>query len=134
MTAETLDLTGAWDGVYHYKDVPDAGPSTPFLATIKETNGAFTGTVIEPHEFKEGTVSAIIHGRRRGRDVSYAKDYETDDEDYQATVQYTGTLSDDGQIMTGAWSIEHWSGTFEMSRSPEAAEIALIKDDAAVEF
>lgn len=124
MTTPSYDLTGTWDGVFYYKDVPDAGPTTPFLAKIRETRGAFTGTVIEPHEFIDATVSATIQGARNGRAVQFAKDYEVDDEDYQATVQYAGTLSEDGNMIHGEWRITHWTGRFEMTRAPGMVEKA----------
>ncbi|WP_298335033.1 hypothetical protein [uncultured Erythrobacter sp.] len=122
MTDRSLDITGSWDGIYFYKDVPDAGPATPFLATINETNGAFTGTVIEPHELIERTVHATIHGHRQSCIVTFSKDYETVDEIYQETVQYRGTLSEDGEAIVGEWAIEHWKGRFEMNRAPSAEE------------
>lgn len=132
MTKDSLDLTGTWDGVFFYQDVPDAGPTTPFLAIINETSGAFSGTVIEPHEFVEGTISATIHGHRQDRKVAFSKDYETEDEDYQATVQYAGTLSEDGDMISGEWSIDHWTGTFEMTRSLGAAEMAVKQESVTV--
>lgn len=134
MASNTLDLTGIWDGLYRYKDVPDAAPATPFLATIKETSGAFTGTVLEPHEFDDLTIGATIHGRRDMCDSQFAKDYETDDEYYRETVQYRGTLSEDGEMITGEWSIGHWAGAFEMTRELGASEALAEKVSVAVEL
>jgi hypothetical protein len=134
MTKASLDLTGTWDGVYFYKDVPDAGPTTPFLAIIRETSGAFSGIVTEPHELREGTISATIFGNRQGTRVQFAKDYDCDDEEYQETVQYSGELSPDGQMVTGDWAIEHWSGSFEMTRAPGLAETVERKESAEIEL
>lgn len=122
MTARDLNLSGTWDGVFSYPDMPEAGPTTPFLADIRETNGAFTGTVIEPHELDRNTIRAIIHGQRTDHLVQFAKDYEEADEYYQATVQYSGSLSEDGNTITGEWSIDHWRGAFEMTRASGAQE------------
>jgi hypothetical protein len=66
--------------------------------------------------------------------VIFSKDYETDDEDYRATVQYTGTLSEDGVVIAGEWSIEHWTGTFEMTRSPSVAKIVSKQESAEIEL
>lgn len=122
MSARSNDLTGTWDGIYFYNDMPEAGPDTPFFATIKETTGAFTGTVIEPHEFTQATITAQIIGHRRGSHVQFAKDYDDPDENYVETVQYTGTLTSDGDMIEGEWRIGHWAGRFEMTRTPGLAE------------
>lgn len=134
MTTPNYDLTGTWDGAFFYKDVPDAGPTTPFVAVIRETSGAFSGTVIEPHELKETTVSATIQGARDGRAVKFAKDYEEDDEDYQETVQYFGILSEDGDAITGEWRIDHWTGQFEMTRTPSMVQKAEQKEAIGVDL
>lgn len=134
MNANSLDLTGTWDGIYFYKDMPEAGPDTPFFATIKETLGAFTGTVIEPHELSQVTITAAIMGHRSDLQVQFAKDYENPDEDYLATVQYSGTLSSDGELITGEWRIGHWSGLFEMTRTPSIAAEAEQEEAVSAEF
>lgn len=134
MSDNALDLTGTWDGIYLYKDVPEAGPTTPFFATIKETRGAVTGTVIEPHELTMATIMATIIGHRSGHAVEFAKDYESPDEYYQETVQYSGTLTNDGQLITGDWRIGIWSGAFEMTRTPSIAEEATHKEAAWTDF
>ena len=134
MSVQNLDLTGTWDGIYFYNDLPEAGPDTPFFATIKELNGSLTGTIIEPHEFTQATIMATILGRRSGQDVAFSKDYEDPDEDYLATVQYAGTLSSDGDVITGEWSIGHWKGWFEMTRTPSVAEKVSREERAWVEF
>lgn len=134
MNANSLDLTGTWDGVFFYKDMPEAGPTTPFFATIKETLGAITGTVIEPHEFTKAIIMATIIGHRSGHSVQFAKDYEDPDEDYRETVQYSGTLTNDGQVITGEWRIGIWSGAFEMTRTPGIAEEVAQDEAAWVDF
>ena len=134
MTKAMLDLTGTWDGVYFYKDVPDAGPTTPFLAIIRETSGAFSGIVTEPHEFREGTISATIFGNRQDTLVQFAKDYDCHDEEYRETVQYRGELTADGQMVTGSWAIGHWSGRFEMTRAPGLAETAQRKQRVEIQL
>ncbi|KEO89024.1 hypothetical protein EH31_13335 [Erythrobacter longus] len=121
MTDDTLDLTGTWDGTFSYKEVR-GGPKTPFLATINETSGLFSGTVTEPHRIGSRTMQAIIHGSRQGHRVSFSKDYEAVDHSYQSTVQYRGTMSGDGQVISGVWNIGSWSGVFEMTRSQGAVE------------
>lgn len=102
------DLSGTWDGTFDYPDVPEAGPITPFLATIAERAGVLKGTVIEPHEYDPGTTAhAVILGQRIGRNVHFAKDYQNAGEDYRETVLYHGLLSEDGDLISGEWSIGH---------------------------
>ncbi|MHA7819671.1 MAG: hypothetical protein ACX930_08515 [Erythrobacter sp.] len=116
------ELSGGWDGTFYYPDVPEAGPATPFLARITDRGGALTGTVIEPNEFREGTAHATLVGQRVGRSVHFAKDYHDAGWEYAETVLYNGTLNEDGDTITGEWSIDHWRGTFEMSRQSVANE------------
>jgi hypothetical protein len=121
-----MDLTGKWDGVYAYPDVPDAGPVTPFLAEITEQGGQIHGTIIEPHEFRHGTAYASLEGVRAGISVDFLKIYLAAGEEYEEPVAYAGQLSDDGNVITGHWMMSDWSGPFEMVRQErtQAAEQA----------
>lgn len=112
------DLTGSWDGTFSYPDVPEAGPVTPFLAKLVDRGGALSGTIIEPHEYRDGTAHSQIVGQRIGRSVHFAKDYHDAGWHYAETVLYYGRLSEDGDTITGEWQIEHWRGPFEMTREP----------------
>ena len=132
MTEGNLNLTGQWDGVFSYPDVPEAGPTTPFLATLTESAGVLQGGVIEPHEFGQGTAQSTILGQRIGRSVHWSKTYHGAGDEYCEVVLYFGSLNEDGDTITGEWSIDHWRGPFEMTRESEAenevsreAEIAL---------
>ena len=114
--ADSTNLTGSWDGTFSYPDVPEAGPITPFLAKISDNGGVIRGTVIEPHEFQPGSAHSNILGQRIGRSVHFAKDYHSAGEFYRETVLYFGTVSSEGDLITGEWQIEHWRGPFEMRR------------------
>lgn len=120
----SYDLSGSWDGTYFYPDVPEAGPVTPFLATVSDRGGALTGRIIEPHEFREGTVHSSLVGQRIGRSVHFEKSYHDAGWEYSQTVIYDGKLSEDGETITGEWRIDHWSGPFEMSRQ-SAADVGI---------
>jgi hypothetical protein len=122
--ADNLDLTGMWDGVYSYPAVPDAGPTTPFLADITESGGQISGTIIEPHEFRHGTAHATIIGHRVGTMVDFSKTYHGAGEEYDEPVSYTGQLSDDGTLITGHWMMQEWSGPFEMVRQAQVEALA----------
>lgn len=123
MSEAGSNLTGRWDGTYSYPDVPEAGPITPFLATLIDRGGGLTGTIIEAHEFVISTAHSTLIGQRIGRSVHFAKTYHDAGDDYRETVLYYGTLSGDGDVITGEWQIDHWRGPFEMTRElPAQAE------------
>ena len=120
MSRQNLDLTGTWDGEFEYPTVPEAGPKTPFLATLSERGGVLSGSIIEPHEVDGSTAHSTILGQRIGRNVHFAKDYSGAGRLYRETVFYDGVLSEDGETITGTWRIEHWRGPFSMTRSNAA--------------
>lgn len=102
---------------------PDsAAPATPFLAEILEEAAAFSGTTIEPDLYKSSQAHARIQGHRSGRSVDFTKTYAQRDSGYENPVDYVGQLSEDGQRITGVWSLLDWNGTFEMTRE-EGAKI-----------
>lgn len=126
MASIALELTGTWDGVFHYPEVPEAGPTTPFLATLTERGGVIEGRVVEPHEYADTTAEACVLGTRIGRAVHFAKDYSGAGWEYDETVLYFGTLSEDGTTISGEWQIEHWRGPFEMTRDlPPSCKIEI---------
>ena len=136
MNAAASDLSGRWDGTFSYPDVPEAGPVTPFLATITDTGGVIRGTVIEPHEFVSSTAHSSLLGQRIGRSVHFAKTYHAAGDDYRETVLYFGSVCDKGEVISGEWQIEHWRGPFEMVRElttdPVVEEAVHASIDAAV--
>ncbi|MCL9982710.1 MAG: hypothetical protein NBV60_06095 [Erythrobacter sp.] len=111
-----VDLSGTWDGVFAYPDVPDAGPVTPFLAEITEQGGRISGTIIEPNEFRPATAHASLEGVHAGTSVDFLKTYHMAGEEYDEPVAYAGQVSDDGNVITGHWMMSDWSGPFEMVR------------------
>ncbi len=120
MSGNCSDMTGRWDGTFSYPDVPEAGPITPFVVTLRDCNGVLKGTVMEPNEFRSGTAHATLIGQRVGRSVHFAKTYSGAGEEYVETVLYYGELSADGECVSGEWRIDHWRGPFEMTRELSA--------------
>ena len=121
MTADDLNLSGRWKGIFNY---PYRYPPTHFDAEIREHQGAFDG---ETHE--RGTalrdvakeLSAFISGVRQGRSVSFVKSYDAMSK-ARSAVRYDGQLSGDGNEITGTWHIPgNWSGTFIMVRHRSAS-------------
>ncbi len=122
MNGNCSDMTGQWDGTFSYPDVPEAGPITPFIATICDAGGILKGSVLEPHEFDSSTAHATVLGQRIGRSVHFTKTYHGAGELYAETVLYFGALSEDGEYVSGEWQIEHWRGPFEMTREMSGVE------------
>ena len=131
MGGVSKNLSGAWDGTFYYPEVPEAGPVTPFLATIIDRGGALSGTVIEPHEFRDGTAHATIVGQRIGSAVHFSKSYHDAGWEYAQTVLYDGAISEDGESIAGEWHIDHWRGSFEMTR--QSSVDAEVEVEARVE-
>lgn len=131
MTDSRLNLTGRWWGDYHYP--AHIGPTTPFLAHIEETDGRFTGTIIEPDEDGGPTLEARIEGWRQGTSVDFTKCYAADAPvGYEFPVDYVGRLSDDGTMISGIWSLLEMDGAFEMHRDAAASEQAETRESIAV--
>ncbi len=129
MGAKSTDLSGRWDGTFSYPDVPEAGPVTPFLATLADSGGVLSGSIIEPHEFASGTAHSTLVGQRIGRSVHFSKTYHGAGDEYRETVLYFGSLCDEGEVITGEWRIDHWRGPFEMVR--ELGGPAAVEETAA---
>lgn len=127
MSENCSDMTGRWDGTFSYPDVPEAGPITPFVVTLRDCNGVLKGDVLEPHEFQSGTAHSTLIGQRVGRSAHFAKTYHGAGEEYRETVLYCGMLSADGETVSGEWRIDHWRGPFEMTRELSAEPCAEVE-------
>jgi len=114
MSHNSLDMSGTWDGVFTYPQ--NALPTTPFLAQILERAGMFSGQTQEPDLYSSKAAKAVLIGHRAGRAVDFTKTYDHHDKGYSSPVDYVGQLSDDGGTVTGSWTMQEWSGTFEMIR------------------
>jgi hypothetical protein len=111
----TDDISGEWHGTYRYPD--GAGPVTPFIAVIEERAGHLSGSIIEPHEFRQGEMAqATLIGRRSGTSIDFTKTYHRSGPQYATPVDYVGRLSDNGNRIAGMWSLLRWDGSFEMYR------------------
>lgn len=129
MGRRTLNLTGDWSGEFAYPR--NSGPTTPFLASIRDEGGRLTGTIIEPDIVSgAASVTATLAGLRQGSSVDFTKTYSAPPFGYDNPVDYVGSLSDDGNTVTGVWSLVELDGTFEMRR--EAASEELAEEEQAV--
>jgi hypothetical protein len=114
---DKVNLTGVWNGLYNY---PQLGKSVSFVATLIETVNWVTGSTHEPRVFGDGvgsTLYATLLGSHTLNSVLFRKTYESAGPNY-SLVEYEGTLSSDGNEISGRWAISPgWSGSFLMVRS-----------------
>lgn len=126
MSSGAFNLTGQWTGDFAYP--AGAGPTTPFVAAIEDRAGHLSGIVSEHDLFSGAVIEAVIAGTRDGTMVDFTKTYgPAASPGYSQPIDYVGTLSSDGLVITGVWSLLDWDGTFEMRRDaigeePEAAK------------
>lgn len=113
--ADPLNISGLWMGSFAYPG--GAGPTTPFLANISDSDGALSGSIVEPNHMgpSSDSVEAVLSGSRLGRSVDFTKVYDGASDAAHA-VDYVGRLSGDGSTITGVWSLADLDGSFEMHR------------------
>ena len=116
MASRSRNIAGLWMGHYAYPS-PQMGSPTPFLARIDDTDGALSGTIIEPNTIgpSSDSLEAILSGSRMGSAVDFTKVYDGASDAAHA-VDYVGRLSDDGNTIAGVWSLAEFDGSFEMHR------------------
>lgn len=128
-SADGLDLTEVWNGLYSY---PRAREPVSFAATLTETGGWLSGAVEEIASvgpMRGQSITATLQGRRTGRAVTSLKTYDDLPQGYD-TVQYVGDVNEDGSEIEGRWTVPgSWSGKFLMIRAGQT-EIALTQDTA----
>jgi len=122
MSGDRHDMTGLWEGMFAYPAYK--GPNTPFVARIVEADGQLSGTIMEPNTmgWSSEELEAVVNGARTGRSVDFTKAYDGSSDAAHA-VDYVGQLSDDGNLVTGVWSLEELDGTFEMRRETGWEEV-----------
>jgi hypothetical protein len=110
-----MNISGLWLGSFSYP--AGLGPTTPFLARIEDHGGSLAGSIIEPNTVGSSSdeLEAVLSGGRDGHSVDFTKVYDGASDAAHA-VDYAGKLSEDGNSITGVWSLAHLDGTFEMHR------------------
>ena len=128
-SADSLNLTGVWNGLFSY---PRAIEPTPFVATLQEGGGWLSGAIEEIARVgptKGQPLTATVQGRRNGHSVTFLKIYDNPPPNYDA-VQYSGDVNHDGSEIEGRWTIPGvWSGKFLMIRAG-AVQAGLLRDVA----
>jgi hypothetical protein len=103
-----IDLTGSWLGTYW-----QAGNPTRFEATLVHGQNILSGRITDSCDLGE----ASIDGEVAGRVLTFTKRYITGS---SHTIRYTGTVSDDGNYMSGAWIVNaSHKGAWEAQRNQD---------------
>jgi hypothetical protein len=124
LNEDRLNMTGMWEGTFAYPAFE--GPTTPFVVHIADVDGVLSGSIIEPNTigYASDELEALLSGNRQGRAVDFTKTYDGSSDAAHA-VDYVGQLSDDGDSVTGVWSLAELDGTFEMHRERAWEELAV---------
>ncbi|MGB3135747.1 MAG: hypothetical protein WBG38_14770 [Nodosilinea sp.] len=102
------DLSGMWLGTYWQQDVP-----TRFEATLVQGDNTLSGSILDDGSLGEARLSGTVSGRQ----VRFVKRYLTST---QTSIDYAGTISEDGNHITGQWSISRFdAGPWEAHRSED---------------
>ncbi|MEL7504140.1 MAG: hypothetical protein AAFN18_16915 [Cyanobacteria bacterium J06554_6] len=100
------DITGSWLGTYWQSKAP-----TRFEATLAQAKGSLSGRILDDSPLGE----ASLQGEVTGRQVSFVKNYLNN---ASYTVRYTGTISEDGNHMSGQWVVNaRTTGNWEAQRN-----------------
>ncbi|MCI1438411.1 MAG: hypothetical protein LKI03_00410 [Acetobacter indonesiensis] len=114
-------LTGLWHGQFTY---PRSFRPEFFTASLLDQSGALSGSITEKATettAQQSILFATLSGRHSGSLVMFVKLYEGGNR--QHSVQYEGTVNEDGTEISGTWSIPgNWSGQFLMIREGQAEQ------------
>lgn len=121
------DVSGVWYG--RFAGTFGVYPNR-FIAHLEEVGGSISGTTSEPDDFGDaGVLNAYVSGARDGDAVRFVKQY--DGAAHCAhSVDYSGTIADDGTEITGEWCFGRFSGQFVMAR--ESFEQELLAEEQGV--
>ncbi|MEO0537293.1 MAG: hypothetical protein AAF215_25980 [Cyanobacteria bacterium P01_A01_bin.123] len=113
------DINGAWLGTYWQSELP-----TRFDASFVQGGNALSGSILDDSDLGEAQVS----GEVIGRSIRFTKRYLMGG---HAAIDYTGTLSEDGNHMQGQWRIKRYgTGSWEAHRNDNDLMQALARRQA----
>ena len=102
------DISGMWLGTYWQRENP-----TRFEVTFAQGGNTISGRVMDDGYLGEANISGTIAGRR----ITFVKRYLASS---QAPIEYTGTVSEDANYMSGEWRIGRFDrGNWEVHRSED---------------
>jgi hypothetical protein len=102
------DLSGSWLGTYWQQGQP-----TRFEGSLVQGGNTLSGRILDDGPLAESEISGTVSGRR----VSFVKRYLASQ---NAAIEYTGIISEDGNYISGQWSINRVdSGDWEAHRNDD---------------
>ncbi|PZO37997.1 MAG: hypothetical protein DCF19_17275 [Pseudanabaena frigida] len=113
------NITGTWLGTYW-----QMGKPTRFEVTFVQNGNALCGNILDDGYLGEAT----LQGEVVGRNISFVKSYISITKK-RASVNYNGTISEDGNSMQGKWDFFEMLGfqNWEAHRNEENLEDELRK-------
>lgn len=108
-----IDISGTWLGTYWQKEKP-----TRFEVTFVQSGNGISGNMLDDGYLGE----AMLKGEVIGHNISFVKSYISPKK--RAPVNYNGTISEDGDFMSGKWDFFGRLGfaNWEAHRSGENLE------------
>ena len=98
-------LTGDWRGFYDY--LGGTGVTSSFTARIEDDGTQLRGEKIDPDRHGGSTLRrASIVGVRESSTLKFTAN----------SVEFLGTISEDGNTIIGTWDLQIFDGPFEMHR------------------
>lgn len=111
-----VEIAGTWTGMYFFQD---GRPPVRLTVTLSQsaTNAGVWGHSVEPNTFnkKGGELKANLRGHLVENYISFIKTYDGSN-GYSHSVLYSGTVSANGNTISGKWSLKKLVGNFELSR------------------
>ena len=101
------DLNGIWLGTYWQRKQP-----VRFEMSLVQGNNTLTGRILDDNYLGE----ASLIGTVTGRNVCFTKSYLISS---PHSVDYTGTISEDGDRIQGQWKIGFLKGNWEAKRNDD---------------
>lgn len=126
---DPYDVSGVWYGRYFAGSTEVEENS--FIAHLEELAGEVTGTITEPDTTGHEEIRrAFVDGSRVATALKFTKQYDPAGA-LAHSVNYSGTISDDGTEVTGDWRFSGYHGSFVMNRETFAADE--LDEEAAVD-
>ena len=98
------DLSGAWLGTYWQQGQP-----VRFEMTLVQGGNTISGNILDNNYLGEASLSGTV----TGRSVSFSKKYLMGS---RHSVQYSGTVSEDGNTIKGKWQVLVFTGAWSAHR------------------
>ena len=98
------DLSGAWLGTYWQQGQP-----VRFEMTLVQGGNTISGNILDNNYLGEASLAGTV----TGRSVSFTKKYLMGS---RHSVQYSGTVSEDGNTIKGKWQILVFRGAWSAHR------------------